>query len=58
MAFSFIAFFKLKIGDVRAGSVERVAAAIGEGVQMVVVLHAFLAEAGDKPALSINSGSL
>jgi len=32
------------IGDVRAGSVKRVAAAVGEGAQVVATLHAFLAE--------------
>jgi thioredoxin reductase (NADPH) len=35
------------IGDVRSGSVKRVAAAVGEGAQVVAALHAFLAE--DKP---------
>ncbi len=33
------------IGDVRAGSVKRVAAAVGEGAQVVVALHASLASA-------------
>src|SRR4051812_427387 len=32
------------IGDVRAGSVKRVAAAVGEGAQVVATLHEFLAE--------------
>jgi thioredoxin reductase (NADPH) len=32
------------IGDVRAGSTKRVAAAVGEGAQVVAVLHAFLAD--------------
>ena len=32
------------IGDVRAGSTKRVAAAVGEGAQVVAALHAFLAE--------------
>ena len=32
------------IGDVRAGSVKRVAAAVGEGAQVVAALHAFLAD--------------
>jgi thioredoxin reductase (NADPH) len=32
------------IGDVRAGSVKRVATAVGEGSQVVATLHAFLAE--------------
>ena len=33
------------IGDVRSGSIKRVAAAVGEGAQVVAALHAFLAEA-------------
>jgi thioredoxin reductase (NADPH) len=33
------------IGDVRSGSVKRVAAAVGEGAQVVAALHAFLAGA-------------
>jgi thioredoxin reductase (NADPH) len=32
------------IGDVRSGSVKRVAAAVGEGAQVVATLHAYLAE--------------
>jgi thioredoxin reductase (NADPH) len=32
------------IGDVRAGSIKRVAAAVGEGAQVVSALHGFLAE--------------
>jgi len=44
------------IGDVRSGSVKRVAAAVGEGAQVVAALHAFLAEAGDKPAPRVNTG--
>ena len=32
------------IGDVRAGSVKRVAAAVGEGAQVVAALHGFLTE--------------
>ncbi|MGZ8350699.1 MAG: FAD-dependent oxidoreductase [Allosphingosinicella sp.] len=31
------------VGDVRAGSVKRVAAAVGDGAQVVAALHAFLA---------------
>jgi thioredoxin reductase (NADPH) len=42
------------IGDVRSGSVKRVAAAVGEGAQVVATLHAFLADAGDKPAINAN----
>jgi thioredoxin reductase (NADPH) len=34
------------IGDVRAGSVKRVAAAVGEGAQVVATLHAALASIG------------
>ena len=39
------------IGDVRSGSVKRVAAAVGEGAQVVAALHGFLAERGDRAAL-------
>ena len=39
------------IGDVRSGSVKRVAAAVGEGAQVVATLHAFLAAAGHAPAV-------
>jgi thioredoxin reductase (NADPH) len=41
------------IGDVRSGSIKRVAAAVGEGAQVVAALHAFLAarpEARDQAA--------
>jgi thioredoxin reductase (NADPH) len=34
------------IGDVRCGSVKRVAAAVGEGAQVAAALHAFLAQQG------------
>jgi thioredoxin reductase (NADPH) len=37
------------IGDVRCGSVKRVAAAVGEGAQVVAALHAFLAAAEPAP---------
>jgi thioredoxin reductase (NADPH) len=37
------------IGDVRFGSVKRVAAAVGEGAQVVATLHAFLAAAQHLP---------
>jgi thioredoxin reductase (NADPH) len=36
------------IGDVRAGSVKRVAAAVGEGAQVVAMLHAYLAGHGSE----------
>ena len=41
------------IGDV---SVKRVAAAVGDGAQVVAELHAFLAELGDRAALPANTG--
>jgi thioredoxin reductase (NADPH) len=44
------------IGDVRAGSVKRVAAAVGEGAQVVATLHAFLADAGGRAAITANPG--
>ena len=39
------------IGDVRSSSVKRVAAAVGEGAQVVAALHAFLAAANRESAL-------
>ena len=39
------------IGDVRCGSVKRVAASVGEGAQVVAALHAFLARAGEATAV-------
>jgi thioredoxin reductase (NADPH) len=39
------------IGDVRSGSVKRVAAAVGEGAQVVAALHKCLAQTGDKAAI-------
>jgi thioredoxin reductase (NADPH) len=41
------------IGDVRAGSIKRVAAAVGEGAQVVAALHSFLAATGVEPAAPI-----
>lgn len=38
------------VGDVRAGSVKRVAAAVGEGAQVVASIHAFLAARSALPA--------
>jgi thioredoxin reductase (NADPH) len=45
------------IGDVRSGSVKRVAAAVGEGAQVVAALHAYLAADGHaaEPALDRRS---
>src|SRR5499426_1326352 len=40
------------IGDVRAGSVKRVAAAVGEGAQVVATLHTFLAASAAAPAVA------
>jgi thioredoxin reductase (NADPH) len=37
------------IGDVRAGSIKRVAASVGEGAQVVAALHAYLADTTAKP---------
>ena len=44
------------IGDVRTGSIKRVAPSVGEGAQVVAALYAFLAEAGDKAVLPANTG--
>ncbi|TPN83581.1 cyclic nucleotide-binding domain-containing protein [Mesorhizobium sp. CU2] len=37
------------IGDVRCGSTKRVAAAVGEGAQVVAALHAYLAQNAESP---------
>jgi len=37
------------VGDIRSGSIKRVAASVGEGAQVVAALHAFLAEADRDP---------
>ena len=39
------------IGDVRSGSVKRVAAAVGEGAQVVGMLHAMLAASDPDPSV-------
>jgi thioredoxin reductase (NADPH) len=39
------------IGDVRSNSIKRVAAAVGEGAQVVATLHAFLAAPDGTPAM-------
>ena len=44
------------IGDVRSGSIKRVAAAVGEGAQVVAELHKFLAAAGGQPKMSACPG--
>ena len=40
------------IGDVRAKSVKRVAAAVGEGAQVVAALHGFLAARAGDPIMA------
>src|SRR5229473_1646578 len=42
------------IGDVRSGSIKRVAAAVGEGAQVVATLHAALAAVGREPPAIAN----
>ncbi len=42
------------IGDVRAGSIKRVAAAVGEGAQVVATIHAYLARATNAPGMDNN----
>jgi thioredoxin reductase (NADPH) len=46
------------IGDVRAGSTKRCAAAVGEGAQVIAMIHAFLAAAGDRPAADAPPGGI
>jgi thioredoxin reductase (NADPH) len=46
------------IGDIRSGSVKRVAAAVGEGAQVVATLHAYLADAGCHPCAATLPGRL
>jgi thioredoxin reductase (NADPH) len=44
------------IGDVRAGSIKRVAAAVGEGAQVVATLHAYLAKVDEDEPRTAASG--
>jgi len=44
------------IGDVRSGSVKRVAAAVGEGAQVVAAIHAYLGRSTGAPASAGNPG--
>jgi thioredoxin reductase (NADPH) len=46
------------IGDVRAGSVKRVAAAVGDGAQVVASLHAYLADVGAQPDVAPGRGRM
>jgi thioredoxin reductase (NADPH) len=43
------------IGDVRSGSVKRVASAVGEGAQVVATLHSYLAAQREIPATPLES---
>jgi thioredoxin reductase (NADPH) len=43
------------IGDVRDGSVKRVAAAVGDGARVVAALHTYFAATGDQPALNASA---
>jgi thioredoxin reductase (NADPH) len=45
------------IGDVRSGSIKRVAAAVGEGAQVIAAVHKFLADTGAEPAITACPGS-
>jgi thioredoxin reductase (NADPH) len=40
------------VGDVRSGSVKRVAAAVGDGAQVVAAIHLYLATTGEGPVVS------
>ena len=40
------------VGDVRSGSVKRVAAAVGDGAQVVAAIHLYLAAAGERPVIA------
>ena len=41
------------IGDIRSGSIKRVAAAVGEGAQVVAVLHRYLEQTAQSPSLLV-----
>lgn len=43
------------VGDVRCGSVKRVAAAVGDGARVVAALHAYLAEVGTATSLAASA---
>jgi thioredoxin reductase (NADPH) len=46
------------IGDVRAGSTKRVAAAVGEGAQVIAAIHQFLAQTDERaPAVGVAGGA-
>lgn len=41
------------VGDVRASSVKRVAAAVGDGAQVVAAIHRYLAAQGEAPVMAV-----
>ena len=41
------------VGDVRSGSVKRVAASVGDGAQVVAAIHQYLAAQAEQPALVV-----
>jgi thioredoxin reductase (NADPH) len=45
------------IGDIRSGSIKRVAAAVGEGAQVVAMLHRYLEHTLQGPALTVATSS-
>jgi thioredoxin reductase (NADPH) len=45
------------IGDVRSGSVKRVAAAVGEGAQVMAALHRYLGASGREAVAAIQSNN-
>jgi thioredoxin reductase (NADPH) len=45
------------IGDVRSGSIKRVAAAVGEGAQVVAALHTYLADDAERPHEVLAAGN-
>ena len=44
------------IGDVRSGSTKRVAAAVGEGAQVIATIHTFLSDVGERMAITADDG--
>jgi thioredoxin reductase (NADPH) len=41
------------IGDVRAGSIKRLAAAVGEGAQVIASIHGYLGKSHQHPAMGV-----
>jgi len=44
------------IGDIRSGSIKRVAGAVGEGAQVVATLHRYLEQVPQSPSLILGTG--